>query len=58
MLGVGIFKFLVLLVNLEKNDSVIISMPNKIYSNDGRQDSKNYSTSANIKTGHTKLIRV
>ena len=47
-MGVGIFKVLVVLNNLEKDDNVIISMPNKLYSNDGKQAPKNYSLTAYI----------
>jgi hypothetical protein len=35
-MGVGLFKTLIVLNNLEKNENVIISMPNKLYSNDGK----------------------
>jgi hypothetical protein len=41
--GVGVFKVLIRVNNLEKNDNVIISMPNKIYSNNGNTAPKNYS---------------
>jgi hypothetical protein len=47
-MGVGIFKVLVALNNLEKDDNVIISMPNKLYSNDGKQTPKIYSLTAYI----------
>jgi len=44
--------------NLEKNDNVVISMPNKIYSNNGKQAPKNYSQSTILLTGQAKVVRV
>ena len=41
---------LITVKNLEKNENVVISMPNKIYSKDG-EVTMNYSSDTYIKTG-------
>ena len=41
-MGVGVFKVLITVNNIESNENVLISMPNKIYSKDGKAP-KNYS---------------
>jgi hypothetical protein len=40
--GAGIFKMLITVNNLEKTDNVLISMPDKIYSKDGKPSKNNY----------------
>ena len=37
--------------NLEKNENILVSMPNKIYSKDGKEVTMNYSTETFIQTG-------